>query len=35
VLADARQGNHVAQLVYLSAGGQTLASADPMILVVQ
>jgi len=35
VQADARQGNHVAQLVYLSAGGQTLASADPMILVVQ
>ena len=35
VQADARQGNHVAQLVYLSAGGQALASADPMILVVQ
>ena len=35
VQADARQGNHVAQLVYLSAGGQTLATADPMILVVQ
>jgi hypothetical protein len=35
VQADARQGNHVAQLVYLSAGGQILASADPMILVVQ
>ncbi len=35
VQADARQGNHVAQLVYLSAGGQTLASADPMVLVVQ
>ena len=33
--ADARQGNHVAQLVYLSAGGQTLATADPLILVVQ
>jgi hypothetical protein len=35
VQADARQGNHVAQLVYLSAGGQPLASADPMVLVVQ
>ena len=35
VQADARQGNHVAQLVYLSAGGQTLASADPLLLVVQ
>jgi hypothetical protein len=35
VQADARQGNHVAQLVYLSAGGQTLAAADPTIFVVQ
>jgi hypothetical protein len=35
VQADARQGNHVAQLVYLSAAGQPLASADPMVLVVQ
>ena len=35
VQADARQGNHVAQLVYLSAGGQPLAGGDPMILVVQ
>lgn len=35
VQADARQGNHVAQLVYLSAGGQTLATGDPMIVVVQ
>jgi hypothetical protein len=35
VQADARQGNHAAQLVYLSAGGQVLASGDPMILVVQ
>ena len=33
--ADARQGNHVAQLVYLSASGQTLATGDPMIVVVQ
>jgi hypothetical protein len=33
--ADARQGNHVAQLVYLSASGQTLAAGDPMIVVVQ
>jgi len=35
VQADARQGNHVAQVVYLSAGGQTLATGDPMIVVVQ
>jgi hypothetical protein len=35
VQADARQGNHVAQLVYLSAGGQTLATGDPMTVVVQ
>ncbi|MDP9112100.1 MAG: hypothetical protein M3O20_00300 [Acidobacteriota bacterium] len=35
VQGDARQGNHVAQLVYLSAGGQPLASGDPIVLVVQ
>ena len=35
VQADARQGNHVVQIVYLSAGGQTLATGDPMVLVVQ
>ncbi len=35
VQADARQGNHAAQLVYLSAAGQVLATGDPMILVVQ
>jgi hypothetical protein len=35
VQADARQGNHVVQLAYLSASGQTLAIADPMIVVVQ
>jgi len=35
VQADARQGNHVAQLVYLSASGQPLATGDPMVLVVQ
>jgi len=35
VQADARQGNHVVQLVYLSASGQSLATGDPMILVVQ
>ena len=35
VQADARQGNHVAQLVYLSAGGQLLATADPIVLIVQ
>ena len=35
VQADARQGNHVAQLMYLSAGGQILATGDPMIVVVQ
>ena len=35
VQADARQGNHVAQLTYLSASGQMLATGDPMIVVVQ
>ncbi len=35
VQADARQGNHVAQVVYLSGSGQTLASGDPMVVVVQ
>lgn len=35
VQADARQGNHVAQLVYLSSGGQILSSAEPMILALQ
>jgi hypothetical protein len=35
VQADARQGNHVAQLVYLSASGQPLATGDPMVLVVR
>ncbi len=35
VQADARQGNHVAQVVYLSASGQALASGDPMVVVVQ
>ncbi|MDP8989827.1 MAG: hypothetical protein M3N41_07075 [Acidobacteriota bacterium] len=35
VQADARQGNHIVQLGYLAAGGQLLATADPMVLVVQ
>jgi hypothetical protein len=35
VQADARQGNHVEQLAYLSASGQTLATGDPMVVVVQ
>jgi hypothetical protein len=33
--ADARQGNHIAQLAYLSASGQILATADPMVLIAQ
>jgi len=35
VQADARQGNHVAQVTYLSASGATLAIGDPVVIVVQ